>query len=112
MAQTATQIALAQMLDTGSDWSVKKTSVSGVYVQKMPGNKSRGESLCVIVNPPNGKGNPSKRKHLYIRTAADVAFYKAAFNDPKMMAALAVVSETNGEDAEAEIAEDEELLDI
>ena len=111
MTANTAQTALATLLANGSDWDVVKTSVAGVYVQKMPANKSRGDSLCVVVNPPNGRGNPSKRKHLYIRTAEDIAFYKAAFSNAKMASALGLVAEINGE-PESMVAEEEIVISI
>ena len=97
MTATAVQKALANMLANGSDWEVAKTSVEGVYIQKMPGNKSKGASLCIVVNPPNDRGDPSKRRGLYIRAQQDITFYKMAFNDAKMVEALGIVAEANGE---------------
>ena len=110
MTATA-QTILANLLENGSDWKVEKTSVEGVYVQKMPASKSKGASLCVVVNPPNDRGDPSKRRGLYIRTAKDIAFYKKAFSDPKMVVAFGVVVEANGGSV-AEEAEEEIVITI
>ena len=96
MTATAAAAALATLLTNGSDWDVVKTSVDGVYVQKMPASKSKIASLCVMVNPPDNKGEPSKRRGLYIRTAEDIEFYKTAFGNAKMVSALGVVAEANG----------------
>jgi len=113
MANTAAKTALAGMLANGSDWDVEKTSVPGIYIQKMPESENGKipEALCVVVNPPNDKGNPSKRRGLYVRTAEDVAFYKAAFSNEKMLLALGLVAEVNGT-PEAEEAKEEIVISI
>ena len=58
---------LSTFLEEGADWAKVKTTVPGVFVMKMPGNKSRAPNLSVELNPVDAGGSPTKRRGLIIR---------------------------------------------
>jgi hypothetical protein len=50
---------LAEFLKRGSDWEKLRTSVPGVFIQKLPPYRSSPERLAVEINPIDASGNPT-----------------------------------------------------
>lgn len=96
---------LAGMLETSPDWAVAPTTVPGVWIQKMPGTRNRDPKLAVAVNLPDDKGQPSKRRHLYIKNLDEIKEYQEIFANEKLVDALKAVGAVNGEDVSESKAE-------
>ena len=86
---------LSEFLETGKDWGKLKTTVPGVFVMKMPGNKSRPASLSVEINPVDAGGSPTKRRGLIIRSLDEYEEFKAILENEKVENLLEMLEEVN-----------------
>ena len=86
---------LAEFLETGKDWGKVKTTVPGVFVMKMPGNKSRSANLSVEINPVDAGGSPTKRRGLILRTLEEYEEFKAILANEKVESLLEMLEEVN-----------------
>ena len=90
---------LEEFLRTGNDWEKLKTSIPGVFVQKMPPYRSSPSRLAIEVNPVDASGNPTKRRGLLIRFPDEFDTFKEILNDekfPKLLILLETVNPGSG----------------
>jgi len=90
---------LEEFLRTGNDWEKLKTSVPGVFVQKLPEYRSSPSRLAIEVNPVDASGNPTKRRGLLIRFPDEFDTFKEILNDvkfPKLLTLLETVNPGSG----------------
>ena len=86
---------LSGFLEEGADWAKVKTTVPGVFVMKMPGNKSRAPSLAVELNPVDAGGSPTKRRGLIIRTVDELLEFKDMITNEKVETLLEMLEDVN-----------------
>jgi len=86
---------LAEFLKTGVDWGKMKTSVPGVYIQKMPAYRNQPARLAVEINPVDSSGNPTKKRGLSIRDVAEYEEFKDIINNDKMESLFEMLAEVN-----------------
>jgi hypothetical protein len=90
---------LEEFLRTGNDWEKLKTSIPGVFVQKLPPYRSSPSRLAIEVNPVDASGNPTKRRGLLIRFPDEFDTFKEILNDekfPKLLTLLETVNPGSG----------------
>jgi len=90
---------IAEFLETGGDWEKLKTSIPGVFIQKLPPYRNAPERLAIEVNPVDASGNPTKRRGLLIRFTDEYETFKEILNDerlPKLMDMLDAVNPDRG----------------
>jgi hypothetical protein len=75
---------LRTFMEEGQDWERKATSVKGVTIIRLPKTKNRAASLAIDFNPVNEQGVPMKKKGIMIMNAAELAGFRAAFNNEKV----------------------------
>jgi hypothetical protein len=86
---------LEEFLRTGNDWEKLKTSIPGVFVQKMPPYRSSPSRLAIEVNPVDASGNPTKRRGLLIRFMDEFDTFKEILNDEKFPRLLTLLETVN-----------------
>ena len=82
---------LKAFIEEGQDWERKNTSVRGISIIRLPATKNRPASLAIDINPVGPNGLPMKKKGIMIMNGAELAAFRAAFNNEKvdnLMAAL------------------------
>ena len=90
---------LEQFLQTGNDWEKLKTSIPGVFIQKLPPYRSSPGRLAIEINPVDASGNPTKRRGLLIRFEDEYDAFKEIINDeklPKLLEMLATINPGGG----------------
>jgi hypothetical protein len=102
---------LADYLKTGKDWVRMKTSVSGVFVVKLPPYKNSPSRLVVELNPVDEGGTPKKRRGLILRSTAELAAFKALFSDQKLPKLLSMIDSINPQ-FEAGKRKKEEVIEL
>ena len=75
---------LRTFIEEGQDWERKATSVKGVNIIRLPKMKNRPASLAIDINPVNDRGVPMKKKGIMIMNAAELAAFRATFNNDKI----------------------------
>jgi len=86
---------LSDFLKTGKDWSRIRTSVSGVFVVKLPPFKSSPARLVVELNPVDEAGTPKKRRGLVLRSTDELQEFKELFDEEKLPKLLGMVDSIN-----------------
>ena len=72
---------LRTFIEEGQDWERKHTSVKGVSIIRLPATKNRPASLAIDINPLGQNGLPMKKKGIMIMNAAEIAAFRATFNN-------------------------------
>jgi len=86
---------LEDFLRTGSDWEKLKTSVPGVFIQKLPPYRSSPARLAVEINPVDASGNPTKRRGLLLRYTDEYEAFKEILTDEKLPRLLEMLENVN-----------------
>jgi hypothetical protein len=86
---------LEDFLRTGSDWEKLKTSVPGVFIQKLPPYRSSQARLAVEINPVDASGNPTKRRGLLLRYTDEYEAFKEILTDDKLPRLLEMLERVN-----------------
>jgi hypothetical protein len=84
---------LKSFIEEGADWERKHTSVKGVSIIRLPATKNRAASLAIDINPIGANGLPMKKKGIMIMNAAEIAAFRAAFNNEKIDGLVAALEE-------------------
>ncbi len=84
---------LRAFIEEGQDWERKHTSVKGVSIIRLPATKNRPASLAIDFNPVGENGLPMKKKGVMIMSAAELAAFRAAFNNEKVDSLVAALED-------------------
>ena len=103
---------LAEFLRTGGDWEKLRTSVPGVFIQKLPPYRSSPERLAVEINPVDASGNTTKRRGLLIRSEEEYVSFKEIINDEKLPKLLELLETVNPELKGSRRKKDESVIEI
>ena len=103
---------LEEFLKTGGDWEKLRTSVPGVFIQKLPPYRSSPERLAVEVNPVDASGNPTKRRGLLIRSLDEYEAFKEILNDEKLPKLLGMLEGVNPETGRRGRGKDKDVIEI
>jgi len=90
MSEKAADLArsIEASLSNAAEWEKKKTSIPGIFLVRLPGEKLR---VMLEFNPPDSAGNASKRKGLYFADRTTVEAARNAFPDPRLDDLVAAV---------------------
>ena len=102
---------LSKFLKTGSDWARMKTTISGLFILKLPAYKRSPSRLAVELNPVDESGNPTKRRGLVIRSSKELEEYVKLFQYDKLSPLLKAIDEINPQIKKA-AKPGEEVLEI
>lgn len=103
---------MEEFLRTGGDWEKLRTSVPGVFIQKLPPYRSSPERLAVEVNPLDASGNPTKRRGLLIRSLDEYEAFKEILNDEKLPKLLEMLEGVNPETGRRGRGKDKDVIEI
>lgn len=84
---------LRTFIEEGADWERKQTSVKGVSIIRLPATKNRAASLAIDINPLGLNGLPMKKKGIMIMNSAEIAAFRAAFNNEKVDSLISALEE-------------------
>jgi hypothetical protein len=86
---------LQEFLATGKDWAKVKTTVPGVFIQKLPAYRGQPARLAIEVNPVDASGAPTKRKGLLIRDVSEYEEFKEILTNDKMETVFDMLEKVN-----------------
>ncbi len=84
---------LRAFIEEGGEWERKATTLAGVSIIRLPATKNRPASLAIDINPLGENGLPMKKKGIMIMNAAELAAFRAIFNNDKMNSLIAALEE-------------------
>jgi hypothetical protein len=103
---------LSDFLKTGGDWERLRTSVPGVFIQKLPPYRSAPERLAVEVNPVDSSGNPTKRRGLLVRSLDEFEAFKEILNDEKLPRLFEMLGAVNPPSGRSGKRRDKDVIEI
>ena len=103
---------LAGFLKTGKDWSRLMTSISGVFVLKLPPYRRSPTRLAVELNPVDEGGKPKKRRGLVLRSSAELEDIKELFQYEKLSKLLNMIDSVNPEIVAGRRRRGEEIIEL
>ncbi len=103
---------LADFLKNGGDWERLKTSVPGVFIQKLPPYRSSPGRLAIEVNPVDSTGNPTKRRGLLIRSHDEYEAFKEIIEDERLIKLLEMLDSINPSTGRGGKRKDEDVIEI
>jgi len=62
---------IADLLENGEDWARQRTSVPGIFLQKLPAWKRLPDRVAVEINPADEAGSPTKKNGVRLFTLAE-----------------------------------------
>jgi hypothetical protein len=105
--------SLRLFLEKGSDWERKPTTLSGVFIVKLPPYGKSPTRLVVEINPVDSSGKPSRRKGFIIRNFEEFKAIREIFADDKLADLLKCVDDVNPQAPERpKPRHDEEVIEI
>jgi len=87
--------SLRTFLEKGKEWERKPTNIPGVFILKLPSYKGLSRRLSVEINPVDVSGNPTKRRGLVIRDAAELKELKGIISEEKLERLMATIDRVN-----------------
>ncbi len=75
---------LSQLIKDAKDWERMATSVSGVFLLKLPSYKIRSASVAIEINPVDASGLPTKKRGVVIRSASELNEINSILTNPKL----------------------------
>jgi hypothetical protein len=103
---------LSEFLKNGKDWSRFKTSVSGVFVQKLPAYRNAPTRLAVEINPVNDTGQLTRRRGLLLHSRDDLDAFNEAFQYDKIANLIAIVESVNPAQTKPKSPTGEDVIEI
>ena len=88
---------LAQFLKEGNDWERKVTSITGVFLLKVPTSRSRPELIVIEVNPVDKSGSPTKKRGIIIRSSSELDQIRSILTNVKLEQLAKSIDEVNPE---------------
>jgi len=86
---------LHEFLSSGKDWGKVKTTIPGVFIQKLPAYKGQMPRLAIEINPVDAFGAPTKRKGLLIRDVSEYEEFKEILSNEKMETVFEMLDKVN-----------------
>ena len=88
---------LTQFLNEGKDWERKPTSISGVFLLKLPTFRSRPDCIVIEVNPVDTSGSPTKKRGIIIRSGSELDQIRNILTNVKLEQLAKSIDEVNPE---------------
>jgi hypothetical protein len=88
---------LTEFLKEGTDWGRKVTSITGVFLLKVPTSRSRPELIVIEVNPVDKSGSPTKKRGIIIRSSSELDQIRNILTNIKLEQLAKSIDEVNPE---------------
>ena len=86
---------LRTFLEEGKDWERRKTSITGVFLIKVPATGSRPAELAVEINPVDSSGQTRTRRGLILRGLEDLEDFGRIHVDEKLSTLVKMLQQVN-----------------
>ncbi len=100
--------SLKKFLEEGADWGKLKTNVPSVFIVRSPPTKTKGARLFVEVNPVDEKGNPRKKKGLFVTDMNMLNQFAEALLDEKVQNLVKMIEKINPKES----GKDEDVINL
>lgn len=91
----STEERLTNFLKHARDWERRATSISGVFLLKLPSHRTRQASLAIEINPVDASGSAAKKRGIVIRSASEPNQIISILSNPKLSELTVKIDEVN-----------------
>jgi hypothetical protein len=88
---------LSQFLREGKNWERKATSISGVFLIKLPEYKSRPPYIAMEINPVDSTGAATKKRGILIKSSSELEQISNILTNAKIVQLATSLDEVNPE---------------
>lgn len=88
---------LSQFLREGKNWERKATSISGVFLIKLPEYKSRPPYIAMEINPVDSTGAATKKRGILIKSSSELEQISNILTNAKIVNLATSLDEVNPE---------------
>ena len=88
---------LSQFLREGKNWERKATSISGVFLIKLPEYKSRPPYIAMEINPVDSTGAATKKRGILIKSSSELEQISNILTNAKIVHLATSLDEVNPE---------------
>jgi len=88
---------LSQFLRDGKNWERKATSISGVFLIKLPEYKSRPPYIAMEINPVDSTGAATKKRGILIKSSSELEQISNILTNDKIVHLATSLDEVNPE---------------
>ena len=88
---------LSQFLREGKNWERKATSISGVFLIKLPEYKSRPPYITMEINPVDSTGAATKKRGILIKSSSELEQISNILTNAKIVHLATSLDEVNPE---------------
>ena len=92
-----TDARLSQFLREGKNWERKATSISGVFLIKLPEYKSRPPYIAMEINPVDSTGAATKKRGILIKSSSELEQISNILTNAKIVQLATSLDEVNPE---------------
>ena|SRR4026207_230514 len=92
-----TDARLSQFLREGKNWERKATSISGVFLIKLPEYKSRPPYIAMEINPVDSTGAATKKRGILIKSSYELEQISNILTNAKIVHLATSLDEVNPE---------------
>jgi hypothetical protein len=107
---------LTHFLKDSADWEKKSTSISGIFLLKLPRLKTSAgeESIAIEINPINAvTGSPTKKRGVVIRSASELEEISRILANPKLVELAKKIDKVNPSEIKAKARiTDSDIIEI
>ncbi|TFG11202.1 MAG: hypothetical protein EU535_07515, partial [Promethearchaeota archaeon] len=89
------QEQLTEHLENGKDWEKLDTPINGVFIVKVPKNKSRDAKLYMEIKPLNQYGSSLKKKGIFVSNSEIFVNLGEAIADEKIFLLIYILEDIN-----------------
>ena len=91
----STEERLTNFLKHARDWERRATSISGVFLLKLPSYRKRQASLAIEIDPVDASGSATKKRGIVIRSASELNQIISILSNPKLSELTVKIDEVN-----------------
>ena len=88
---------LSQFLKEGKDWEKKATSISGVFLIKLPEYRGRPAFIGMEINPVDTSGTATKKRGILIKSSFELEQISNILTNTKIVQLAKSIDEVNPE---------------
>jgi len=88
---------LSQFLREGKNWERKASSISGVFLIKLPEYKSRPPYIAMEINPVDSTGAATKKRGILIKSSSELEQISNILTNAKIVHLATRLDEVNPE---------------
>ncbi len=86
---------IADLLENGEDWARQRTSVPGIFLQKLPAWKRLPDRIAVEMNPADEAGSPTKKNGLRLFTLEEYEVFNKLMSYEGLPTLLEAIAKVN-----------------